>query len=254
VEKLGSAVGARDLMDLYRRLLLAPEPAATLVMGDTSGTRDDGIWSDNGRSLSPLDQMMYHDFTGYLADDILVKLDRTSMSVGLEARVPLLDHRIVEFAWTLPLSLKIHAGEGKWILREMLRSYLPDHLVRRQKLGFDVEISDGLRGPLREWAEDLLDQRRLDQDGIFDPIVVRRLWREHLTGRHNRQRLLWAVLMFRAWSEHRVMTSGRIAAKAPASGNVKAHVDQQPDHEHAAEERKSHRFAEPQRQAAEQDR
>ncbi len=146
-------------------------------------------------------RMALADSLTYLPEDILTKVDRASMSVGLEARVPLLDHRLVELAWRIPPPADLRGGLGKAPLREILHRYVPRELVERPKRGFEVPLADWLRGPLKPWAQDMLSPERLTAEGFFEPSVIMRHWREHLSGRRNWHRRLWPVLMFQSWME-----------------------------------------------------
>jgi asparagine synthase (glutamine-hydrolysing) len=168
-----------------------------------------------------LERMQFWDMATYLPDDILQKVDRASMAISLEVRPPLLDHRIVEFAWTLPRNLRVRNGETKWLLRRVLDKYVPRHLVSRPKAGFAIPLATWLRGPLRDWAEDLLDDGRL-AGGILDAAAVRKLWLEHLCGAQNRAYALWTILMFEAWrrrwmGKDHFSGSAYLSALAPAN-------------------------------------
>lgn len=156
--------------------------------------------ANRGISLSevPL-RMMYFDMISELPDDILVKVDRAGMAASLETRAPLLDHTIVEYAWRIPLSMKIREGKGKWILRELLYRYVPQHLIDRPKMGFGVPIDAWLRGPLKVWAADLLAQETLARQRYLDPDIIWKAWNEHQSGKTDHSHKLWGVLMFQAW-------------------------------------------------------
>ena len=150
------------------------------------------------RTMSVHEMMAYDQLT-YLPDDILVKVDRAAMAVSLETRVPLLDHHLAEFAWTLPLDYVLRDGVSKWPLRQILYKHVPRELIERPKMGFGVPIDSWLRGPLREWAEDLLNESRLRNEGFFHPAQIRQKWTDHIGGARNHQNHLWVVLMFQSW-------------------------------------------------------
>ena len=147
------------------------------------------------------EKMMLWDTLGYLPNDILTKVDRASMAVSLEARAPLLDYRIFEYCWRLPEHFKIREQKGKWLLREVLKNHVPDKLFERPKQGFAIPLADWLRGPLRDWAEDLLDEKSLKEQGMLDADIIRQTWTRHLDGQGRNGEALWAVLMFQAWQK-----------------------------------------------------
>jgi asparagine synthase (glutamine-hydrolysing) len=192
-------IAAKDPLEMYGRLISQwSDPAAVLREGKESAGWLDGAAS-RVAGLELTAQLRLLDMMGYLPDDVLTKVDRASMAVSLEVRVPLLDHRVVEYAWRLRTDRLIRAGKGKQPLRGVVARYLPEHLINRPKMGFGVPIGEWLRGPLREWAEDLLSQEELARAGLFDPAAVRDRLDEHLKGRRNWQHALWTVLQFQAW-------------------------------------------------------
>ncbi|WP_414585247.1 asparagine synthase (glutamine-hydrolyzing) [Scytonema sp. PCC 10023] len=199
LHKLAGVLAVSDPEAMYASLVSHWKEPEAIVIGSC-----EPITAVSDRQCWPqlpdyTQRMMYLDTVTYLPDDILVKVDRASMGVSLEGRIPLLDHRIVEFAWRIPLSMKIRNGQGKWLLRQILYKYVPQELIERPKMGFGVPIDSWLRGPLREWAEDLLDESRLHQQGFLNPKPIQQKWKEHISGDRNWQYYLWDVLMFQAW-------------------------------------------------------
>ncbi len=202
LKKAAYPLGAADQSSFYRMLSANWTRGDELLLGlDRVDDARQEAPEQGIHTVSFVEQMMYLDTKTYLPDDILVKLDRASMANSLESRVPLLDHRIVEYAWRLPLSVKYKKGQGKWILREVLNRHVPARLFDRPKMGFGAPIALWLRGPLQEWAESLLNEHRIRQQGYLNATVIRRKWHEHLSGIRNWHRQLWTVLIFQAWLE-----------------------------------------------------
>ena len=201
LQKLADAFSASSPENFYRKLVSHWDNPSGLVLGASeplTAVTDPRFGLDCAEMA---ERMMFLDTITYLPDDILVKLDRASMAASLEARAPLLDHTLLEFAWRLPHHLKIREQRGKWILRQMLYKYVPESLLERPKAGFAVPLDAWLRGPLRDWAETLLSESRLRNEGFVDPFPIRKRWNEHITGRRNWQYPIWDVLMFQAWLE-----------------------------------------------------
>jgi asparagine synthase (glutamine-hydrolysing) len=201
VAKLANLISLSDRDAMYRDLMSQWKDPASLVLG---ASEPPTAFTDIQRVPvvdGDLERMLYLDTLTYLPDDILVKLDRASMAASLEARVPLLDHRVVEFAWRVPDSMKICDGVSKWPLRQVLDRYVPHELIDRPKQGFGIPLGEWLRGPLREWADSLLSEGRLHAEGFIDPLPVREKWEQHLAGTRNWHYPLWNVLMFQAWLE-----------------------------------------------------
>lgn len=200
--KAAEVMALADPGALYRRLVSHWKDPSALVLGAREpATLLDDLLAYRVAAPTFEQWMMTADTLTYLPDDILAKVDRAAMAVSLETRVPFLDHRLVEFALSLPLDLKIRDRQGKWLLRQMLYKYVPKALIERPKMGFGVPIDSWLRGPLREWAECLLDEARLRREGFLNPAPIRMKWKEHLNGSGDWQYYLWDVLMFQAWFE-----------------------------------------------------
>ena len=201
--KLAGFMEAGNLDAIYMRALSHWEPSDVVIGSNEPSTVKQFL--ENSAWASHIEErMMLTDIANYLPDDILTKVDRASMAVSLEARVPVLDHRVVEFAWRLPLHFKIRNGISKWILRQVLYKYVPRVLIERPKMGFGVPIDSWLRGPLRQWADDLLCAKSLGRHGLFNVPVIRQKWEQHLSGARNWQYLLWDVLVFQDWFCHNV--------------------------------------------------
>ena len=200
IHKIASILPTHSLLELHGRLSSQWTNPDNILKPDFFCK--DSLWLRNLKSIhgiSDVEQQMYWDTQTYLVDDILTKVDRASMRVGLEARVPLLDHELLELAWRIPLSMKLKNGESKWILKQLLSKYIPNDLIDRPKMGFSVPIDDWLRSSLREWAENLLDRKRIEEEGYFSQNEVIRTWRAHQSGSINAGGPLWTLLMFQSW-------------------------------------------------------
>lgn len=203
LHKVAGLLSNSDPVSLYLRFICRDARAAATVLGAVGGPLEVELAAqdDLGDSASLLTRMTYLDMISYLPDCILTKVDRAGMAVSLEGRIPLLDHRVVEYACALPDHFKLRAGQGKWVLRELLYGAVPRALIERPKMGFGVPIEIWLRGPLREWAENLLAEDRLRREGFLDPAPIRKKWAEHVAGTRRWHYYLWDVLMFQAWLE-----------------------------------------------------
>ena len=201
LHKGAALLESRSVTDLYRGMVSHWADPSVVVLGSVEPQTTLTGSSPALAGLGDVERMMALDLLTYLPDDILVKVDRAAMGVSLETRVPMLDHRVVEFAWSLPLTYKLRDGVTKWPLRQVLYRHVPRELVERPKMGFGVPIDLWLRGSLRDWAETLLEEPRLRREGFFDPVPIRRKWEEHLSGKRNWQYHIWDVLMFQAWLE-----------------------------------------------------
>jgi asparagine synthase (glutamine-hydrolysing) len=199
LQKGAGVVGSKDLTSLYHGLVSNWQDPSTVVIGEREHEKTFSTDVQMLSDVGDIEKMMAIDMVSYLPDDILVKVDRAAMGVSLETRVPFLDHHIVEFASQIPLSMKLNNGVGKAVLRDVLYRYVPRELIERPKMGFGVPVGVWLKGPLRDWAEILLDESLLEQQGFFHVGVVRDMWAEHIAGTRNWQSQLWAVLMFQAW-------------------------------------------------------
>jgi asparagine synthase (glutamine-hydrolysing) len=206
LHKLAGVLAAPSEIEVYRLLTGAlPARAASAPAGPP-------IPADLAMRLDPVALMQYLDLSWYLPNDVLTKVDRASMAVGLEVRVPLLDHRLVELAWRLPPQLKLGRGPGKLVLRRILDRYIPRELTARPKSGFAVPIGNWLRGPLHDWAETLLRAPQLADEGFVEPAAIAALWAEHRSGGANHEAFLWHVLMLTSWLDHHHRTARGVPA------------------------------------------
>lgn len=203
MQKLSEVLTSSDRTELYRRVMSYwRNPYGLLRDGEALPKAMNDDVSHVPSLANFIDVMMYMDMTGYLPDDILAKVDRCSMAVSLESRAPLLDYKVIEFAWRIPLAMKIRNGEGKEPLKALLERHMPREMFARPKQGFGIPHGAWIKGPLLEWAESLLDEKRLEQEGFFNPAPIRKKWHEHLSGRYDWSYALWGILMFQAWHEH----------------------------------------------------
>jgi asparagine synthase (glutamine-hydrolysing) len=192
---------SQSLDEMYRSLTMDDSFFKGSLIGNKNLPSLINRYPEISQLTDPEHRMMAWDSLSYLTDDILCKVDRASMSVGLETRVPMLDYRLVEFAWKLPLNMKIRNGQSKWILKELLYRHVPKKIIDRPKAGFSIPLDQWLRGPLRDWAEDLLDAQKLKSHQHIDSTLVASGWKQHLSGSKDWSKSLWNILMFLSWQD-----------------------------------------------------
>lgn len=198
MHKAASILSLETRQDIYTRLTSVWDDLPTLEYTEAKlGTAQLPLLA----GIPMAEQIMLWDTLAYLPNDILTKVDRASMANGLEARAPLLDNRLYDYVWRLPMEYKIRGGKGKWLLREILSAHIPQSLFDRPKQGFNIPIDAWLKGPLQDWAENLLEEKKLKEQGLFNPAIIRKQWNAHLAGDANNAQALWSILMFQAWQE-----------------------------------------------------
>jgi len=203
IYKISELINCKNLYEIYLSLISSWSDTKNLISNSQylkENLKDNQF---NFRDKESHQMMMYLDSINYLPNDILVKVDRAAMSSSLETRMPLLDHRLVEFAWSIPFEYKVQNKRTKWLLREVLKRYLPDYLVEKPKTGFSVPIAEWLRGPLKNWANDLLDEKLITSQEYFSFEPIKLKWQQHLSGNFDYSRELWTILMFQAWLQRK---------------------------------------------------
>ena len=199
IRKFANLITARNSSELYSKIFDQTKNLDNLVEGISKNQKKIIPNMDENINLNTVNKMILEDMQFYLPDDILVKVDRASMHSSLETRLPMLDHRLINYVFRIPIEKKIRFFKGKWILKKVLNKYLPEKLYERPKKGFSVPMAAWLRGPLKQWAEELIDPKRIERDGYFNPSLVQKKWKEHLSGKKNWENLLWNILIFQLW-------------------------------------------------------